>query len=459
MSAADPPDARDDEVDAPESPVREDSRPDTRSNGGAARDDEADASHVHEDRNDGPRHDERRPRHGGEPPVREDRISPSDEPDDAGPRDDAPDSHVRKDRNRDAPARRGLSAADLDLLREPPLQTADLPGVGGAIRRRPEDFRVCEIPAYDPDGRSGAHLLLVLTKRGVGSEDAVAEVARQLGVPRPEVGLAGLKDKDAVTEQWISLPAAAAPRLSQFVHPDMSLGPAHPHGNKLRRGHLRGNRFTIVVRELAVGADEALARCRAKVERLRALGGLDNLYGEQRFGSDNLARGLAALARARRRGRADFLLSAGQSALFNLYLLERRARGLMREVLGGDILKKTATGGLFECTDPATDKARLDAGELLITGPMFGSKMRAPGPDTPAGALEAEILARAEIDLIALQGLGHTLEGTRRPLQVAPFAVEMELARDDFGPGVSLSFELPSGSYATALLRELQRPV
>src|SRR5690606_13488127 len=165
----------------------------------------------------------------------------------------------------------------------------------------------------------------------------------------------------------------------------------------------------------------------------------------------------------RRRGRADFVLSAGQSALFNLYLLERRARGLMREVLRGDILKKTATGGLFESTDPETDKARLDAGELGITGPMYGSKMRAPGPDTPSAALEAEILARAEIDPAALQALGHTLEGTRRPLQLAPFAVDIDLACDEPASarslGVSFSFELPAGSYATVLLRELQRPV
>ncbi|MDC0717812.1 tRNA pseudouridine(13) synthase TruD [Nannocystis bainbridge] len=394
-----------------------------------------------------------------EPAVSKDSSSVSEDSGESPVSEDSRPERADRRREGEAPARRGLSEADLELLREPPLQTADLPGVGGAIRSRPEDFHVREVPAYDPDGRPNAHVLLLLTKRGVGSEDAIAEVARQLAIPRAELGLAGLKDKDAVTEQWISLPAAAAARLEQFVHSDISLGTAHPHGNKLRRGHLRGNRFTIVVRDLAVPVDEALARCQAKVERLRALGGLDNLYGEQRFGSDNLARGLAALARGRRRGRADFLLSAGQSALFNLYLLERRARGLMREVLRGDILKKTATGGLFECTDPATDKARLDAGELGITGPMFGSKMRAPGPDTPSGALEAEILARAEIDLTTLQALGHTLEGTRRPLQIAPLAVDIEVARDDFGPGISLSFELPSGSYATALLRELQRPV
>ena len=85
------------------------------------------------------------------------------------------------------------------LLLDPPLQTADLPGIGGRIRLCPEDFTVREIPAYDPDGRVGAHLLLTLHKRGIGSEDAILELSRQTGIPRPEIGLAGLKDKDAVT--------------------------------------------------------------------------------------------------------------------------------------------------------------------------------------------------------------------------------------------------------------------
>lgn len=355
-----------------------------------------------------------------------------------------------------------LQPDDLARLLAPPLQTADLPGIGGVIRKRPEDFAVAEIPAYAPDGREGCHLFLLLKKRNIGSEDALRELARQLDVPRPEVGLAGLKDRDAVTEQWVSVPASAAPRLASFVHSDISLGPAHPHGTKLRRGHLKGNRFTIVVRDLAVPVDDALARARAKLDALQDQGGLDNLYGSQRLGDggDNLVRGLDALVRARRRGRADFLLSAGQSALFNLYLLERRARGLMREVLRGDILKKTATGGLFECTDAAVDKARLDAGELGITGPMYGSKMRAPGSDTPSGALEAEILARAGVDAASLHALGHTLEGTRRPLQIPLGEVTLAAvaAEGALTEGISLSFDLPAGSYATTLLREIQSP-
>lgn len=347
-------------------------------------------------------------------------------------------------------------------LLDPPLQTADLPGIGGRIRLCPEDFTVREIPAYGPDGRVGAHLLLTMHKRGLGSEDAIVEISRQTGIPRPEIGLAGLKDKDAVTEQWISVPFAAGARLAEFSHPAITLGTAHPHGNKLRRGHLHGNHFNIVVRELAVSGEEAAERIIAKRSRLAELGGLANLYGNQRLGDSgsNLRRGLEALAAGARRGRADFLLSAGQSALFNLYLLERRARGLMRTILAGDILKKSATGGLFECREPETDQARLDSGELGITGPMFGSKMRAPSPGTAADALEREILELAGISSSALKAFGNKVEGTRRPLQLPLVDLELALvpATDALPPGLGLQFSLPAGSYATVLLQELQGP-
>ena len=346
-------------------------------------------------------------------------------------------------------------------LLAPPLQTAELAGIGGRIRMCPEDFTVWEIPAYGPDGRQGAHLLFTLTKRNLGSEDAINELARQTGIPRPEIGLAGLKDTIAVTEQWISVPFAAGPALARFSHPDITLGPTHPHGNKLRRGHLHGNRFAIVVRELAADGNASLERLAAKRARLAELGGLDNLYGRQRLGDDghNIRRGLAALAASHRRGRADFILSAGQSSLFNLYLLERRARGLLRTVLAGDILKKTATGGLFECREPEVDQTRLDTGELGITGPMYGSKMRAPSPGTPSDALEREILASAGISPSSLSALGNKLEGTRRPLQLPLPDLEAEaVPASELPPGVRLSFHLPAGSYATVLLHELQNP-
>jgi tRNA pseudouridine13 synthase len=129
-------------------------------------------------------------------------------------------------------------------------------------------------------------------------------------------------------------------------------------------------------------------------------------------------------------------------------------------VLRGDILKKGVTGGIFECRDPEVDQARLDSGELGITGPMYGSKMRAPSPGTPSSDLEQEILARAGISQKSLSALGNKLEGTRRPLQLPLPDLEAEPVGplNELPPGLRLGFALPAGSYATVLLQELQGP-
>jgi tRNA pseudouridine13 synthase len=359
-------------------------------------------------------------------------------------------------------ARADLSDADLLRVLDPPLATADLPGIGGSLRLRPDDFQVVEIPAYAPDGREGDHLLLVMRKVGWNTDDAVAEIARQLGLRPGSVGVAGKKDRDALTEQWISLPWEARGQLETFHHPDIRLGPAHPHHNKLRRGHLHGNRFEIVVRDLATGIAESRARASRKVEALERQGGLWNLFGEQRFGRGgaNLGRGFGLLRRGRFGRRDHFPLSAAQSALFNLYLLERAGNGSLRRVLLGDVLQKTDSGGLFESHDPEIDQARLDRGEVRITGPIFGSRTLAPTAGTPAAELESSILDRAGIEADTLRGLGKNAPGSRRPLQVSPGAVEIAevpaLETPPLSVGLQLRFSLPPGGYATVLLREMQ---
>lgn len=341
---------------------------------------------------------------------------------------------------------------------DPPRGCADLPDIGGVIRARLDDFVVEELPLYPSDGRPG-HLLLTLQKRGLTSEEAVAELARQLRVPRAEVGLAGLKDRDAVTRQRVSVPDRAAAALASFSHAKIVLGEPEPHSHKLRRGHLRGNRFAITIRQLPIELDEAERRATAKLDRLVSAG-LRNYYGAQRFGKDgrNLAPGLAALAgKGPRRGKADLVVSAGQSALFNLYLAERAERGLLDRVLLGDILQKRDTGGMFECSDVTEDQRRLDAGELLITGPMFGSKVRGPSAGTPSEALELEVLTLAKLTRSKLDKLGRKVPGARRSLLIWPeqVAVKPAAAVDELGPGLELHFVLPAGSYATILVREL----
>jgi tRNA pseudouridine13 synthase len=326
------------------------------------------------------------------------------------------------------------------------------------IRARLEDFVVEELPAYESDGRPG-HLLLTLKKRGLSSEEAVRELARQLRIPRAEIGIAGLKDRDAITSQRVSVPDHAAAALANVSHPAIELGEPQPHSHKLRRGHLHGNRFILAVRRLPMDVSEAEQRAQAKLDRI-ASAGLRNYYGAQRFGKDarNLEPGLAALSgKGPRRGKADLVVSAGQSALFNLYLAERAERGLLGQVLLGDILQKRETGGMFECSDVIEDQRRLDAGELVITGPMFGSKMRRPSDGTPSDALELEVLALAGLARAKLDKLGRKVPGARRQLLIRPEQVAVGPAADveGLGPGLELRFVLPPGSYATILIREL----
>lgn len=344
---------------------------------------------------------------------------------------------------------------------DPPLQTDDRPGTGGRIRRRPADFIVEEIPAYAPNGQAGAHLLLTMTKQGLSSEEAVRALAEHLQLDRRLLGMAGRKDRDAITTQWVSVPADAGARLASFDHPAIRLGPAQPHGNKLRTGHLRGNRFELVIRQLTVEPAEAVVRARDTLTALRARGGLANLYGPQRFGHQGhqLDRGLEALRRGHGGKRGNLAVAAGQAALFNLYAWIRRDRQLWRTVLRGDLLK-TNNGGLFECEDPAVDQARLDAGELSITGPIYGSRMRSPGEGTAAAELEGQVLAVAGIEATALSRLGRKVAGTRRVLGVAVELDQLEPAAavpdEGLAPGLRLRFGLPAGSYATQLCREIQ---
>jgi tRNA pseudouridine13 synthase len=284
----------------------------------------------------------------------------------------------------------------------------------------------------------------------------VREVAKQARIPQGEIGVAGLKDRDAVTRQQISVPDRAASALEKFEHPAIELSDVRPHSHKLRRGHLRGNRFVIVVRELDLDLDDALQRARAKLARLTEPTGhgLRNYYGSQRFGEGarNLEPGLASLAGRRRRHKGDISVSAGQSALFNFYLATRAERGLLTTVLVGDILQKRDSGGMFECLDAPAEQARLDAGELVLTGPMFGSKMRAPKSGTAAAALEAEVLATVGLDSGKLAKLGRNVPGTRRQLVIWP----ADVSATPVDGGLQLQFCLPAGSYATVLLQELR---
>ena len=297
----------------------------------------------------------------------------------------------------------------------------------------PDRFVVEELPAYPPAGE-GAHTFLLLEKRGLTTFDAINQVAAAFGVAARDIGYAGMKDKQATTRQWVSVPGLDPERALAWTGNGVRVLEAARHPHKLRLGHLRGNRFEVVLTGTA--SDDDVAALRARFDALGAHG-VPNRYGEQRFGADaaNAARGLALLRGERQerdKRKRKLMLSALQSAVFNRALELRATRGSLTAVIAGDVLKKTDTGGLFVSTEPEVDQRRVDAGELIPTAPLPGGREIEPPPGTPAHALEDEAIAAVGATREDFARAGRDLPGARRPvlLRLADTAFSDEISDD-----------------------------
>jgi tRNA pseudouridine13 synthase len=317
----------------------------------------------------------------------------------------------------------------------------------------PETFFVEEIPAYLPVG-DGEHTYLWIEKKNLTTLDAVGKLARVLGVDARDIGYAGMKDRRATTRQWLSLSGVDPARAQEAAVEGVRILATGRHRNKLRVGHLHGNRFELLLTDLAANEGAAITGALADL----AAKGVPNRYGHQRFGSagDNVEVGLAVLRGTRRESdhrRRKLLLSAVQSAVFNRVLDLRAQDGGLLLVRSGDILEKVASGGQFPSTDMVADQARVDAGEVVPTAPLPGGRVRTPEPGSAARALEDRALAELGIGPEELGQVGRSLPGTRRPVVVKVTLGEPPVTEE--ANGLRLRFSLPPGSYATVVLEAL----
>lgn len=346
-----------------------------------------------------------------------------------------------------------------DIVTALPYLTAHLPGVGGVLRASAESFVVEEVGLYEAVDE-GQHLYVNLTKVGLTTKEVQAQLEKLFGLERGSVGFAGMKDKVAKTTQTFSLnvghkPAAFAEEAAQRIRSELpvTVNWVRFHQNKLRPGHLLGNRFTITVTGLAVTPATALQRAEAICAEIRRRG-LPNFFGVQRIGATggNARQGLALLLGERQRPDRwlrRFLISSYQSYLCNRYLVRRLEIGAFDHLLRGDVAKKVATGGMFEIEDVDAEQPRYAAHEINFTAPLYGPQMWAAKAE--AAALEAEVLAAQPVTMTHF-AQAH-VEGTRRPgrLLAPDLTVRLE------GDALVASFTLTKGAFATIVMRELMK--
>ena len=354
--------------------------------------------------------------------------------------------------------------------------------VAGSIKEHPEDFIVEEIPLYEPCG-SGEHVYISVRKTNISHDSLLNVVARALNVSTRAIGYAGRKDLYATTTQLLSahLPEIDVELLNDTRNVELLW--QSKHTNKLRRGHLLGNRFKIRIR----GVDTAdVGFIQERMERL-SREGIPNSFGPQRFGNHKnnhhlgkallkedwdqlielLGGGDEVLAQrvAQRRSRGAIAkplrklwVNALQSAIFNGVLEQRIAEGTWNTPLIGDLVcKHGARGRTFEATTEEIDsvefQSRVDSVEISPTGPMWGKKMREPAGnifDKEMAVLKSFGLTQSQFATTRQYGMG-----ARRPLRVPVDNTEVTEGNDERGFFVLAQFELPAGSYATTLIESL----
>ena len=339
-----------------------------------------------------------------------------------------------------------------------PLEPAN---VGCRLKEQPEDFRVDEVAAYEPCGH-GDFVFLRVEKRDVASDFFVRVLAERLNVKPAAIGMAGRKDRRAVTSQWISV---AARDLEQTIRPSAIDGPVGEsghvrllnvsrHTNKLRTGHLRGNHFTIRLRpipgEATPTAEQLQERMKAASER-----GFPNLFGPQRFSrGKTVAMGLAAIGGKRISNvrRLKLAISAVQALVFNRWLALRQADGNLDTALLGDVLKRRDSGGMFVSDDPDVDSTRIRSGELVVTGALPGNKFLAA--QSAAATYELAALRSLNLGDHPFAAFGKRATGTRRAALIFPSDVSVQaVGGQTQGAVTDVRFFLPKGAYATVLLR------
>lgn len=323
--------------------------------------------------------------------------------------------------------------------------------VTARFRDSPDDFVVEEELGWEPDG-AGEHLFLLIRKRGLSTGEAERLIADCAGVSIRQVSHAGLKDRNAVCTQWLSihLPGREDPDFSPIPEDRLAILRQERNSRRLRIGTHAGNRFTITLRDIRDPED----RWESRLEQLRQ-DGVPNYFGEQRFGRDNINQVLAWFkggSRPRGHQHRSLLLSTARALLFNRLLSWRVEDGSWNQYMSGDVMMLAGSNSHFESEEEQADElqSRVDTGDIHPAGPLWGRGGRQVRD--AAQVLEQRLPSVFPVLCSGLERRGLTMQ--RRSLRLPVRALTCRTSEHDRHSAV-VAFSLPIGAYATSVLREL----
>lgn len=321
------------------------------------------------------------------------------------------------------------------------------PPIKGRIKSVNADFVVDEIMPVQPSAQ-GEHLWLHIEKSGCNTDWLAQQLAKASGVKPMAVSYAGMKDRHAITRQWFSvhLPGQDDPDLSSLESNEIRILQSIRHDRKLKRGTLSGNVFKLRIRDI-VGSMEELQE---RLELIRQRG-VPNYFGEQRFGfgMNNLNKAELMFERKMKRLKKHergLYLSSARSWIFNRVLSTRIQQQNWESYLPGDVFMLHGKSACF--IDDGSDVSdRLENMSIHPTGPLWGDG----DVLSSAGCLKIEQQIARQNEILS-QGLKDArLKQERRSLRLIPENLHWEIEQDN---SLLVEFELPSGTFATMVLRE-----
>jgi tRNA pseudouridine13 synthase len=316
--------------------------------------------------------------------------------------------------------------------------------VDACYKSVPADFEVEEVLGFEPTGE-GEHLFIWVEKTGLSTPELITRIARDYDFNAAQISHSGLKDKHAVTRQWLSLhlPGKDSP-IENIVGDGYHVLRQVRHLKKLRPGSHKANRFRLRLREVSELGDTT----RQQIEAVSS-GGFANYFGEQRFGrkQDNVMRALLELNKRKlSRSRRGLLLSSLRSHLFNQILLRRIELDSWALPLPGDVFMLRGSHSIFSDELDVDLLERYRQLDISSCGSLYGSGTNMLSAEPLV--IEQELYVQ-HADIIAC------LERQRSQLQMRPLRAVVENLKYSYDAAaglLELELSLPAGSYVTTLL-------